>query len=136
MPNLILSAICLALLGADHILHVSRIRVNKPSNLSICNFACLRYVWFLSLQGETGPYGQKGERGMTGDQGHPGGLGMKGEKGLPGAPGSRVSVSIYSRIRLWVCLAVALQCAKIDEVVLTHTIDAPSLFIVLEKELQ
>jgi len=54
----------------------------------------------MSLQGETGPYGQKGERGMTGDQGLPGGLGMKGEKGLPGAPGSRVSVWMYSLVSL------------------------------------
>lgn len=103
--------------------------LNKPPVLSVCNFT-------LSLQGETGPYGQKGERGMTGDQGLPGGLGMKGEKGLPGAPGSRVSVWIYSLVSLWVCLPVALQCAMIDEVVLMHMIDAPALFIVLEREMQ
>jgi hypothetical protein len=71
---------------------------------------------------------------MTGDQGLPGGLGMKGEKGLPGAPGSRVSLWMYSLVSLWVCLAVALRCAKID-VVLIHMIVVPSLFIVSEREL-
>jgi len=34
------------------------------------------------------------------------------------------------------CLAVALQCAKMDEVVLIRMIDALSLFIVLEREMQ
>ena len=34
------------------------------------------------------------------------------------------------------CLAIALRCAKTDEVVLIHMTDAPSLFIVLERELQ
>jgi hypothetical protein len=60
---------------------------------------------------------------------------MKGEKGLPGAPGQRVSVWMYSLVSLWVCLPVALRCAKIDEIVLIHMIDALSLVIVLEREL-
>jgi hypothetical protein len=69
-------------------------------------FFCLLFLTFvhaydfLSLQGESGPYGQKGEPGMTGDPGLPGAFGMKGEKGLPGAPGSRVSVWIYNFVSL------------------------------------